>query len=107
MRSKASRYTAAIMAAGLTLTGCASNTNEPQTSETTTVSAEETSERTKVDPSKITMADSYTFEKLTAGNIEKTDCSITVECETAPEAGGVVMLADQPGFSGEGYMQAC
>ncbi|MBP0964162.1 MAG: hypothetical protein J5999_02600 [Oscillospiraceae bacterium] len=103
MKSKASRYTAAILAAGLTLTGCASTSAEPQSSETEAVSAEEESGRTKVDPSKITMADSYNFEKLTAANIEKTDCSITVECEDAPEASGVVMLADQPGFSGEGY----
>ena len=98
MKSKASRYTAAILAAGLALTGC-----KPQSSETEAVSADETGGRTMVDPSRITMADSYNFEKLTASNIEKTDCSITVECEDAPEAGGVVMLAEQPGCSGSGY----
>lgn len=93
-----------IMAALLTLTACSSDNTDTPITETETVSEEKVPERVKADPSKIKYADSYSFDKLSDGNIEKTECSILVEAETAAEASGVVVLADYPGFSGDGYV---
>ena len=64
----------------------------------------ETTGRTKVDPSAITYASSYSFDKLIYSGIEKMDHSAVVEAETAELNAGVVLKTDKAGYSGEGYI---
>lgn len=57
-----------------------------------------------VDPSRITYADSYEFEKLTFEGIEEVECKFTVEIEdNVKQSSGVKLKASQKGYSGEGY----
>ena len=60
--------------------------------------------RVMADPSQITYASSYTFDKLTHDGIEKMDFSTLVEAETAQAAAGVDIKTDKVGYSGDGYV---
>lgn len=60
--------------------------------------------RTKVDPSAIIYASSYTFDKLNYSGIEKLEHSALIEAESAELNAGVVLKTDKSGYSGEGYV---
>ncbi len=98
-----SKLIAFITATALLTTGCASDTD-------TTVSDSEPppvtdpAVRAPVDPSRITYADSYSFDKLSYGGIEEMDFSTVVEAETAVPAEGISIKTDKSGYSGEGYI---
>lgn len=60
--------------------------------------------RTKADPSEITCASSYSFDKLTYGDIEKMEYSCLIEAETAKSNSEITIKTDKAGYSGEGYI---
>lgn len=61
--------------------------------------------RNIVDPSRITYADSYSFEKLTYEGIEEVECSFTVEAEdNISQASGVSIQTSKEGYSGSGHV---
>lgn len=62
------------------------------------------SERKMVDPSKITYAESYSFDKIRFDGIEKMDVSILLEAEDAKSATGVTVKTDKSDYSGSGYV---
>lgn len=62
-------------------------------------------DRVMVDPTEITYADSYYFEKLTYGSSEQMDFSCLVEAEEAESAEGIYVKTDKAGYSGEGYLE--
>lgn len=95
-----------ITASAILLTGCGNDTSDTgngQASGGDAVSETVTGRRI-VDPSEITYASSYKFDKLTYGGIEKMDFSTVVEAETAREKAGVAIKTDKAGFSGSGYI---
>ena len=87
-------------------TGCTNGVvSVPDGSGTTDSGAAEViTGRTKVDPSAITYASSYSFEKLSYGGVEKKEHNSLVEAETAELNAGVVLKTDKAGYSGEGYV---
>ncbi len=60
--------------------------------------------RVKVDPSAITYASSYNFDKIAYSGVEKMEYCSLVEAETADIVAGVDLRTDKTGFSGEGYI---
>lgn len=88
------------------VTGCTNGVvSVPDGSGTTDSGAAEViTGRTKVDPSAITYASSYSFEKLSYGGVEKKEHNSLVEAETAELNAGVVLKTDKAGYSGEGYV---
>ncbi|MCH5324630.1 MAG: hypothetical protein J1E39_05380 [Eubacterium sp.] len=118
MSRKYSKATAMAMVLVMMLTACSDATGTQNTSSDnlsdvpSDVSSQESSEptngthaeRVKVDPSEITYADSYTFEKLSFDGIEKADVDILIEAETAEENSGVAIKTDVEGYSGDGYV---
>lgn len=96
-----------VTASALLLSGCGINdTSETGSSQTTdgdTVSEVNTG-RAKAAPSDITYASSYSFDKLTYGDIEKTEYSCLIEAETAKSNSGITIKTDKAGYSGEGYI---
>ena len=59
--------------------------------------------REKVDPSLITPASEYGFEKLSAGGTEKIEFETVIEAEDAAGVSGVTLNNNFAGFSGEGF----
>lgn len=58
-----------------------------------------------VNPSEITYADKYSFDKLTYDGIEEMECSILVETEDCVDkTSGVSIKASKQGYSGSGYV---
>ena len=99
------RIMSLVTASALLLSGCGINdTSETGSGQTTggdTVSEVNTG-RTKADPSDITYASSYSFDKLTYGDIEKMEYSCLIEAETAKSNSGITIKTDKAGYSGEG-----
>lgn len=110
---------AAVLATAIVFSGCGSKNEEPKLSQNATevseaaptenVSPDNKEEkvmpvREKVDPSLITYADSYDFEKPEAAAVETSEVSILLEAETAPEKKGFSVNNDYAGFSGEGFV---
>lgn len=98
-----------ITAAVLLTTGCASGDTSASDSEQTTAGSDETvtetvTGRTKVDPSMITYADSYKFDKLSYSGIEKMDFSTVVEAEMVEASGGITLKTEKKGYFGDGYI---
>ena len=95
-----------ITAAVLLTTGCVGGDTSASDSKQTTAGSDETvtetvTGRTKVDPSRITYADSYKFDKLSYSGIEKMDFSTVVEAEAS---GGITLKTEKKGYSGDGYI---
>lgn len=97
-----------ITAGIMLMSGCGSDNTSGTGNDQMTESGESMSEaiqgRTKVDPSAITYASSYTFDEINSGNIEKMEHSCLVEAESAETNAGVVLKTDKAGYSGEGYV---
>lgn len=113
-------FTSLLLTCAITLTACSSPSGTDETTseatpatsqlpETTTVQEETTAaenalvkapeapviaDRTKVDPSKITYADSYTFEKLTYDGINEMEFNGIFEAEAADEYSGMTVKTD-------------
>ena len=91
-----------VTASVVLLSGCNTNDGTPP------ANGEDMSQvvqgRTIVDPSTITYASSYSFDKLTYAGIEKMEHSFLLEAETAETAEGVTLKTDKAGYSGEGYI---
>ncbi len=89
------------------LSGCSADsaTQAPDTSASGGEAINETvTGRTIVDPSAITYASSYSFDKLTYKDIEKMDVDTIVEAENALRKTGVARKKDRSGFTGDGYV---
>ncbi len=97
-----------IAATVLLLTACGTDETPGTGNDQTTGSGESMGEviagRTKVDPSAITYASSYSFDKLSHGGVEKAEYSCLIEAETADVSAGLTLKTDKSGYSGEGYI---
>ena len=62
------------------------------------------SDKAIADPADIIYADSYSFEKLTYGNMEEMDFSCLLEVEDATLTEGIYLKTDKAGYSGSGYL---
>ena len=60
--------------------------------------------REKVDPSLITYASSYNFDKITADSVKSVKFSALLEAETIPETAGVTFSTNTTGYTGKGYI---
>lgn len=60
--------------------------------------------RVMVDPSLITYASSYSFDRLVYDGLEETDFYCLLEAEDAEEAEGISRNTSRKGYSGTGYM---
>ena len=60
--------------------------------------------RPKVDPSQITYADSYSFDKLTYAGLEEAEFTCLLEAEDAEAGEGIYVKTDKTGYSGAGYL---
>ncbi|MCH5193318.1 MAG: hypothetical protein J1F11_05100 [Oscillospiraceae bacterium] len=58
----------------------------------------------KADAASADIGEVYSFEKLTYNGLEKADFYCLLEAETAPEASGIALKTDVPGYSGKGYI---
>lgn len=97
---KIKKLLALVLATLMTFSACGTK----QDKEKNNSESEKENERKIVDPDDIIYADSYNFEKISFGGIEKQECRILVEAETANENAGVVFKTDYAGYSGEGYV---
>ncbi len=92
MNAKAAKISAVILSVCTALSAC---------SDTEALSTDNSS-RQKADPNKIIYADSYSFEKLNETNVNKTECSILIEAETASDVSVKNSIED---FTGTGYAE--
>lgn len=60
--------------------------------------------REKVDPSLITYASSYNFDKITADSVKSVKFSALLEAETIPETAGITFSTNTTGYTGKGYI---
>lgn len=61
-------------------------------------------ERVMVDPSLITYASSYSFDRLTYDGLEETDFYCLLEAEDVEEVDGISLSTSKKGYSGTGYI---
>ena len=61
-------------------------------------------ERVMIDPSLITYASSYSFDRLTYDGLEETDFYCLLEAEDVEEADGISRNTSKKGYSGTGYI---
>ena len=93
MSSKISKALAAALAVCLTFSACGKSENSSDAASSD--GSKKPVERQIVDPSEITCADSYRFDKLKFDGIEQQECSILIEAETAEENSGVTVKSDR------------
>ncbi len=98
------RLLSIISALAILCTGCGADEISEAADGTSSDAGEVIAGRVMVEPSQITYASSYTFDKLTLDGIDKMDFSALVEAETAQTAAGVDIKTDKAGYSGEGYV---
>lgn len=60
--------------------------------------------REKIDPSLITYASSYNFDKITADSVKSVKFSALLEAETIPETAGITLSTNTTGYTGKGYI---
>ena len=112
MRPGVRKIIMALMITSLCLSACGNSESSGAPSAPESSAAESAAEpgasvtpapRQLVDPSEITYADSYSFDKLTFEGIEQQEVSILLEAEDAEDGSKVRLKDDWEGYSGIGY----
>lgn len=85
-------------------TDAITETQTPSDAETDETLTGNLPDRTKVDPSLITYADSYHFDPLTYEGLEEMDFSFLIEVEDATIKEGLSLKTDKANYSGSGYL---